>query len=166
MKHKTKPNNWRTACRVLLLVSVLICQIHAMADSQAIQVVLANGTSEFFFLQDEPSAKFDGKMLVLKSQRIEMHVNFDGDDVVKVIYVDAPDGIKEMKEHNQLAYRIDDYGIEAAGLEPGSTIYLYDMKGALVAKTTVSSDGNVRMPISGKGVYIVKTSVSSFKIRK
>lgn len=102
----------------------------------------------------------------MTSQTMEVRVSLDNGATVKVVYVDAPDDIEEVKEELQPTFRIDSYGLEAMGLEPESLVYLYDLKGALITKTVVNKDGSIRMPINGNGIFVVKTSVSSFKIKK
>lgn len=166
MNKKLTSKHRPTAARWLLLAVVLSCQLQAVADSQAIQVTLPNGTSQFFLLAEEPSAKYEGNTLVMASQTMEVRVNLDNGATVKVVYVDVPDDIEEVKEELQPTFQIDSYGLEAIGLEPESLVYLYDLKGTLITKAVVNKDGSVRMPINGNGFFVVKTSVSSFKIKK
>lgn len=166
MKKKQTDKHWPTAVRWMLLAVWLSCQLPAVADSQAIQVTLPDGTSLFFLLEEAPTAKYEGSTLVMTSQTMEVRVNLDNDARVKVVYVDVPDGIEEVPEALQPTFRIDSHGLEAMGLEPDSPVRLYDLQGVLVAKAVVGNDGSVWLPISGKGIFVVKTSVSSFKIKK
>ena len=166
MNPKQTDKHWLTAVQMLLLAVALFCRLPAMADCQAIQLMLSDGTSQFFLLGESPSAKYEGNTLVMTSLTLEVRINLDNEAIAKVIFLDVPDGIEEVKEEVQPTFRIDSYGFEAMGLEPETMVFLYDLKGALIAKAIVSNDGSVRMPINGKGIFVVKTSVSSFKIKK
>lgn len=151
------------------ILSLFFLSVFALAvkadNAPAIKIVLENGTSHIFQLEDNPSAKFQGEVLVITSKKQEVSVDLGNDDVVQVLYVNGDD-IHEMKDGQTSVYRISDYGLDADGLRPNSIVYVYDLKGAVIAKATVGQDGSLKLPLNGKGVFIVKTSFSSIKIMK
>jgi len=154
------------AFRRMLLAAVLSCQLSALADSAAIKLTLFDGTTQYFLLAERPSAKYEGNTLVIASQTQEVRVNLDDGMTVQVVYIDVPDCIEEITEKHQPVFRISSEGLETAGMEPNSVVFVYDLNGILIAKAVVADNGSATLPISGKGIFIVKTSVSSFKIKK
>ena len=153
--------------KILLFFFLFVFALVVKADNaSAIKIVLENGTSHIFQLEDNPSAKFQGEMLVITSKKQKVSVDLGKDAVVQVLYVNENDDIHEMKDGQTSVYRISDYGLDADGLRPNSIVYVYDLKGAVIAKAAVRQDGSVTIPLNGNGVFIVKTSVSSIKIMK
>lgn len=166
MKNEKLIESWFSAIPGMLLAVFLSCHLSAMADSAAIKLTLSNGTTQFFILSEVPSAKFEGKTLVIASQTQEIHVSLEDGMTVQVTYLDVPDRIEEVAEEHQPVFRVSGEGLETMGLEPNTVVFVYDLKGVLVAKSIVADDGSASLPISGKGVFVIKTSVSSFKIKK
>lgn len=161
-----KKRGWAT---VMLVAALLLSSpLHAMTDVTAIEVQLADGTSQFILLNNDPCAKFDGDVLVVTSKTQEIRCNLATGSIVRVKYVavSVPTSIDEMKAEKRPIYRITDEGFEATGLPAKTPVSLYDLRGVLIAKTVTDGNGVVQMPVNGKGVFIVKTNVSSFKIKK
>ena len=152
--------------KLLLFSFLFVFTLAVKADNaSAIKIVLENGTSHIFQLEDNPSAKFQGEMLVITSKTQEVSVDLGNDAVVQVLYVNGDD-IHEIKDGQTSVFRISDYGLDANGLKPNTMVYVYDLKGAVIAKATVGKDGSLKLPLKGEGVFVVKTSVSSIKIKK
>ncbi len=151
------------------LLSLLILFVFAhsvMADvSPAIKLLLEDGTSHIFLLEDNPTASFNGDVLVITSKKQEISVSLDNGTVLQVIYVNY-DGIQEAINGHNSVFRITDYGLDAKGLKPNTIVYVYDLEGKVIAKSIVGQDGSLNIPLNGKGVFIVKTSISSIKIIK
>lgn len=165
---------FRRGASVLTLLTALlfITPLQMKADNEpddvnlpAIKLQMSNGTSQLFLLKDNPVAKFEGNTLIISSNTTDMSVLLDGNTIVEVIYVDGVPTHIEKTEYHQV-FRINDTYLEARGLEPKTTVILYDLKGVLLARAKVNSDGCAKIPINGKGIYVVKTSISSFKIKK
>jgi hypothetical protein len=156
--------------KLLSFFILLVFTLSAKADNEpAIKVLMEDGASHIFLLEDNPSAKFRGEELVITSKKHEVSVELDNDAVVQIlyfIYSDKEDGIQEMKNGQPSVYRISDNGLYANGLTPNSTVCVYDLKGAVIAQAAVRQDGSVTIPLNGNGVFVVKTSASSFKIKK
>ena len=153
--------------KLLSLLILFVFALSAKADNApGIKVLLEDGTSHLFLLEDNPVAKFKGGVLVITSKKQEISVNLDEGALVQVAYVNENDGIREMGDGQQFVYRITDYGMDANGLRPNTMVYVYDLTGAVVAKATVGQDGSMRVPLNGHGVFIVRTSSSSIKIKK
>lgn len=151
--------------RGMLLAAVLSYQLPVLADSAAIKLTLSNGITQYFLLAENPYAKYEGNTLVIASQIQEVRINLDK-ETVQVTYLDVPDKIEEVAKEHQPVFRISSEGLETMGLEPNSVVFVYDLSGVLITKAVVADDGSATLPISGKGVFVVKTSVSSFKIKK
>lgn len=149
--------------------SLLILFVFALSvvaeDAPAIKILLGDGTSHIFLLEDNPTASFNGDVLVITSKKQEISVSLDNGAVLQVIYVNY-DGIQEAMNGHHPVFRITDYGLDAKGLKPNTIVYVYDLKGNVIAKSTVGQDGSLNVPLNGKGVFIVKTSISSIKIKK
>ena len=155
--------------KILSFFIFLVFTLSAKADNEpAIKVLMEDGASHIFLLEDNPSAKFKGEELVITSKKHEVSVELDNDAVVQVMYISYSDndGIQEMKNGQQPVYRISDNGLDAKGLKPNTIVYVYDLKGAVIAQAAVRQDGSVTIPLNGNGVFVVKTSASSIKIKK
>ena len=166
MFQKVRKRGW--AAVMLLMALLFPLSLHAMADKEAIEVLLSDGTSQFILLNSNPCAKFEDDVLVISSKTQEIRYSIANGSIVRVKYVtiSVPTGIDEMKAEKRPIYRITDDGFEATGLPAKSPVSLYDLSGVLIAKTVTDSNGVVQLPVNGKGVFIVKTNVSSFKIKK
>lgn len=149
----------------LLILSVFALSVMA-EKTPSVKILLEDGTSHFFLLEDNPKACFVGDTLVITSKNMEVCINLGNSEVVQVMYVNDYDDIHELKDGFQFVYRFTDYGLEANGLRPNTIVYVYDIKGVLIARTPVRQDGSLRVPLKDKGVFIIKTSVSSIIIKK
>lgn len=152
--------------KLFLLLIVLFTAAMAKADDAAIKCLLPDGTTHYFMMEDDLLVKFVDESLVITSKTQNISVNLTEGGAVQFAYIIGSTGIREMKDSHHPIYRITDDYIEASNLNAGSTVYLYDTRGIALTTAKVNSDGTVRIPISNKGVYIVKTSVSTFKIKK
>ncbi len=153
--------------KILSLLLLLVFAVSGKADNAtAIKLLLEDGSSQVFQLDDNPKAFFQGEALVIASKKQEIRVSLDKGAVAQVMYVSASDGIREMSDGHQSVFRVSDDGLNASGLKPGSMVYVYDISGAVVAKAIAGKDGSLTVPLSGKGVFVVKTAVSSIKIKK
>lgn len=158
--------NHTTMKKLLTFLFLFVFAHSVMADNgTAIKILLDDGTSHIFQLEDNPTASFNGDILVITCKKQEVSVNLDNGAVVQVMYV-INDDINEVKNGHQSIYRITDYGLDANGLKPNTVVYVYDLNGAVIAEANVGQDGSLRIPLRGKGVFIVKTSISSIKIKK
>ena len=152
--------------KLLTLLILFVFAHTVMADNApAIKILLEDGTSHFFLLEDNPTASFNGDVLVINSKKQEVSVSLDNGAFVQVIYVNYDD-IYEINDGQQSVYRITDKGLDAKGLKPNTIVYVYDIKGTVIAKSIVGQDGSLNVPLNGRGVFIVKTSISSIKIKK
>ena len=147
-------------------MTVLIGHLPLMADGVGIKLQLSDGTTQFLLLEDEPSARFKGDTLVVTSKQQEVCVSLADGFIVGVTYVDEVTRIAEAEKKPHSVFRMSESGFEASGLTPKSYVYVYDLRGVVVGKSVVHDDGTISIPLASKGIYVVKTSVSSFKIKK
>lgn len=152
--------------RLFFLFFLSIAMTAKADDINAIKVLMEDGTSQIFMLEDDPYAKFEGDMLVIASKKQELSVSMQTNDFVQVMYINNYDLIRDIGNGLQTFYRITDFGLEATGLKPGTEFYVYDINGTVSVKAVVGQDGTVKVALKGNGVYVVKTSISSLKIKK
>jgi hypothetical protein len=88
-----------------------------------------------------------------------------GDEKVEVRFVDSSTAIKNVEKDNSV-FRIDADGLTAFGLVPGTSVFVYDAKGTILSYSVVSDDGYVSIHIEQSGIYIVKTTSTTLKIKK
>ena len=152
--------------KLFLLLTVLLAATVAKADDAAIKCLLPNGSTHYFMMEDDLLVKFVDESLVITSKTQNISVNLTEGGAVQFAYIIGSTGIREMKDSHHPIYRITDDFLEASYLDACSNVYLYDTKGVAITTAKVSSDGTIKLPIRNMGVYIVKTSVSTFKIKK
>lgn len=145
---------------------VLFAATSVKADDAAIKCVLPDGSMQYFLIGEDVLVKFVDETLVITCNNQDISVDLAEGGSVQFVYINGSTGIREMKESVHPIFRVTDDNFEASHLDAGSVVYLYDTKGVAIATAKVGSDGSVIFPIRNKGIYIVKTSVSTFKIRK
>lgn len=138
----------------------------AWADGNAVKLILADGTAQYFLMDEEPSVRFADNVVIISSKTKEVSVSLENGAIAQIVFADAPTRIEETRATETPVFRLNGDGLEASGLKPGSNLCLYNLQGMLLARTTVGAEGTAHVSVSGKGVFIVKTSVSSFKIKK
>lgn len=150
---------------VFLLLTALVISISVNAEDNVLKILKPDGQQVSIRLDEKPSAKFVGETLVITSMSQELTINLDDGSIVQAKFINGLTGVDKVDTANPVL-NITSYGIEGSGWKPRSTFYLYSLSGELLSTSVVNEDGTVRMPIGKKGIYLVKTSFSSFKIRK
>lgn len=152
--------------KLLFLMIVLFVSIITKADDAVIRCSLPDGTMLYFVMGDKPTVKFEGEALIITSKDQNVSVDLSEGAAVTFSFIDGSTSILDSKRSLQPTFHVTEESIEATNLVPLSPIYIYDVKGNLLLKETVQSNGTIIIPLNGKGIFVVKTSVSSFKIRK
>ena len=152
--------------RLKLLLTLLFVTFVAKANDIGIKVILSDGSSMVFLIDEDPVAKFIDDALVIKSKEKEMTVNLNDGSFVQVLFIGNETAISEVRNGVAPIFHITDEGLEESHLMANSDIYLYDVRGILIAKAVADQEGRVKIPLNDDGVYIVKTSVTTIKIRK
>ncbi len=133
---------------------------------KAIKLFFSDGSDHIFQLDDVPTAKFVGDAVVISGGSEEVRINVKDSPVVRFVYLDDPVTIEDTELKSHPIFHVNASGIEVSGLEPFSSLYLYNPNGTLVERVVADNSGYARIVISNHGIFIVKTSVSSFKIKK
>ncbi len=135
-------------------------------DINAMMLHLASGKQVVYLLDENPIVAFNGDELVLTTHMNE--VSYQSADVLKFtyLYVD-PTGVN-MVNAPQNMFSFSENGLAVTGAEPDTQIALYTVDGALVASAKTSRNGaaTISLPEQSGKVYVVKTSVANFKIKK
>lgn len=162
-------NNCFTNCLRpwLLMLALLFGTAVSKADEPAIQLTLPDGSLQFFVLEELPIARFEDQVLIVSSTSHEVSIDMIEGSVVNVVYINTNDtGLDDPRVEISPIFRVTSTGLEARNLQPGSVLYVYNIGGSMVSQATADRSGFVSVSIADTGVFIVKTSVSSFKIKK
>lgn len=150
---------------VFFLLTALVISISVNAEDNVLNILKPDGQQVSIRLDEKPSAKFVGETLVITSMSQELTINLDDGSIVQAKFINGLTGVDKVDAANPVL-NITSYGIEGSGWKAKSTFYLYSLSGELLSTSVVNEEGTVRMPIGKKGIYLVKTSFSTFKIRK
>ena len=151
--------------RIILLLLFFATLTVVKADDRVLQVWLADGQVVSISLNDEPRTTYqDGNLVITTSKN---SVTYPLEQVKRFTYVSLADGIDAPRAVGA-AFSTDGETLTFTGLQPHTSIYLYNVAGQLL-KTLDSGDRSKavisasRLPI---GVYIVKVNGGTYKIRK
>lgn len=150
---------------VFLLLAALVISIGMNAEDNVLKILRPDGQLVSISLDEKPSAKFVGETLVITSKSQELTFNLDDGSIVQAKFINGGETAIEKVDTAHPVLNITSYGIEGSGWKARSTFYLYSLNGELLSTSVVNEDGTVRMSIGKKGIYLIKTSFSTFKIR-
>lgn len=151
---------------VFLFLTALIVSIRMNAQDNILKILRPDGQQVSIKLDDKPSAKFVGDTLVITTQSQELTFNLDDGSIVQATFINGAETAVEKNDSALPVLNISSYGIEGSGWKARSIFYLYNLSGELLSTSMVNDDGTIKMPISNKGIYLIKTSFSTFKIKK
>lgn len=153
----------------LFLVAALMAALVARASSDevnALRIHCKSGNEVTIALEEKPAVKFAGNEVVIAT-----HLNivsYPAADVVKFTYVAmAPTSISD-KRSAGVVFSFGKDSMTASHLVPLSEVSLFTPDGKLVTVATSDDNGDaiLQLPEMRTAIYIVKTSSTSFKIRK
>lgn len=158
--------------RILLLLLLLasVVSIHAAttADTEnAIVVYQKDGQVAKFAFSEKPVVTYSGNYLVLTTSKTTVQYPIS---MLQKVVVDVTDDIindvEEVKRDAQ--FRFEGGMLVISGGDPGSTVYIYDIKGVKAGQYVLDGEGCASLPIHhlGQQLYIVKTTRFTFKFRK
>lgn len=143
------------SCSVLLACT--ICR----AETDCIQITLANGETETIMLSSRPKLIMDS---------IQISVIYDGktitiplEDGLKVRHTDSSQTEVEKISSQSVYFSISDDGISCHGLSHDESVSLFSGNGALLKTIKSDASGNVSVPLPDSGLYIIRTGEKSFK---
>ena len=73
--------------------------------------------------------------------------------------------VEDVEETNNNVFRMTGSGMEAAGLQKGEMLQVYDTSGRLVQQVRANAQGRVSVTL-GRGTYVIKSNNKTFKITK
>lgn len=150
----------------LLLSFVLTEASAATPESEFVCVTQHDGSQLVFSVDSHPVASPMGEVVCFKTNQQQIEVQFLDIKDVKIT-TSIPSSVNAaiaLEERAQVSHG----DVLISGATAGSTVSVYDAAGVLVAGGKVSEDGSLHLPLSAQksGVYIVKTTGSTYKIRK
>ena len=142
----------------LFLVAALMAALVARASSDevnALRIHCKSGNEVTIALEEKPAVKFAGNEVVIAT-----HLNI-------VSYPAAPTSISD-KRSAGVVFSFGKDSMTASHLVPLSEVSLFTPDGKLVTVATSDDNGDaiLQLPEMRTAIYIVKTSSTSFKIRK
>lgn len=150
---------------ISIIFAACSCWSALAEDFNAVRIWMSSGKQVVLLLEANPLVSFDNNDVVVKTHMDE--VRYASSDVVKFTYatVDAS-SVSHLKTESHFAFCND--GLRAMNLDPHSDISVYTVDGILLSTGKTDSSGNARivLPTQQGAVYIVKTSVATFKITK
>lgn len=153
---------------MLLMFNALGSMFNELRAQNAVAIYQVDGQVATFAFEEKPVVTYSGSELVLTTTATsvqypiyklkKMEFTFDWDD---------PDAIEKVKEADtQFCFRGEQLIID--GGKSGSYVNLYNLKGIKVAQYALDKNGCACIPMHtlSQDVYIVKTTVFTFKFRK
>ena len=147
--------------KLLVFCFVLLACTICRAETDCIQITLANGETETIMLSSKPKLIFD-------SQQIS--VIYDG----KTISIPLEDGLtvshKDSKQTDVeeincqgVYFSISDDGISCYGLSRDESMSLFCGNGTLLKIIEPDASGNASVSLPDSGLYIIRAGEKSFK---
>lgn len=152
----------------LLLFILLSALPHIRVMSQeinALELHLSSGKEVLFSLEERPVVTFEGEEFVFTTQNNE--IRYESSNILKFSYkyVDFSSAVSKTNDaQTSILYKHNTLYI--SGNEPKSKVSVYSLNGTLVSSIMTDANGSatIQLPHKSKNVYVVKTSISNFKI--
>lgn len=141
----------------LVLLACTICR----AETDCIQITLANGETETIMLSSRPKLIFDPVQIsvIYDDQTISIPL----EDGLKVRHMDSSQTAVEEISGQSVYFSISDDGISCHGLSRDESVSLFSGNGTLLQIIESNVSGNVSLSFPESGLYIIKTGEKSFK---
>ena len=125
-----------------------------------------DGTKVEYKFADMPVAMIEGNDLKMQLAGSEESVLYPIADIVNLTFEKKVSGVESVVgEEGRVTFGISHESLEAAGIEPGAEVSVYNAAGMLCIKAQCGADGSVSVNIStlDKGVYVVNAGKNTFK---
>lgn len=144
--------------KTLLLLS-LVLPMSVLAAGTAFVVVLNNGNTASFLLQEDPVMTFEGSKLIITTGTV--HTDFERADIKEFTFTGNSTDVKAVPQKNLVYKQTDAEHLEISGLDAGTTVSIYDMAGQQVGSVSRMGDKAV-VSLSGKqkGIYLIQVGTS------
>ena len=142
----------------------------ATGKSYSFVVHTRSGEKHTYPVGDNPVLTHDGKSVVITSSDLTMEYapgTVDRFEMEATGNSTSSIGIAD-KVQNGAALEQGASTLLVSGARHGDAVYVYSVSGAMVASSKISADGTASLSTEGlaKGVYVVKTGSTNFKIIK
>lgn len=140
---------------------VLLASTICRAETDCIQITLANGETETIMLSSKPKLIFDS---------LRISVIYDGktisiplEDGLKVHHMDSSQTDVEVISSQGIYFSISDDGISCHGLSCDESVNLFSGNGALLQTVKSDAFGNASIILPESGQYIIQAGEKTFK---
>ena len=157
--------------RVLLSLVLLLCSSVGWAASGtyvALKIYCKSGADVIILLDERPKVIFDNNDLVIATQT--RMVNYPAEEVLKFTYLDKDENPVYIDNvtRSGMVFSFDDGKLLVQHLDPNAAVTVCAVDGRILASGQSDAQGRVSLtlPEVPGGVYVVKTSSVTFKVRK
>ena len=155
--------------RLLISMLALLCCCTGAWAQNAVAIHQIDGQVVTFAFTEKPVVTYSGNDLVLTTTKTS--VQYPIYKLRKIdfnVSVDDWTGIEEVKVKADVQFSFAGGILSIRGGEPGSSVYLYNIRGHQMGMYRLDSNGNATIPMQGLGkdFYIVKSKSFTFKFRK
>lgn len=140
---------------------VLLASTICRAETDCIQITLANGETETIMLSSKPKLIFDS---------LRISVIYDGktisiplEDGLKVHHMDSSQTDVEGISSQGIFFSISDDGISCHGLSCDESVNLFSGNGTLLQTVKSDAFGNASINLPESGQYIIQAGEKTFK---
>lgn len=153
----------------LLLLHLFPSEMLAQEDVNYLCIEMTSGEDVYFYLDQYPVVTFDdGDVIFSTRQEVlrfadseisSFRYGFDWDyEDTQIKQVITPKPVIRLMQNNVIA----------KGLEPNSKVQAYSLDGIMLGEVRSDAQGNatLTLPATAQGMYMIKTSVTTFKICK
>ena len=147
------------------------CMVIVPEPQWTFYVVLSDGSVNAYLFSEKPEVQVSAEMLTLTTTR--QTVVYSYPEVKQFMLGDAsiselPLPIESIADESDSRLEYESGNIIMYSLRPFSDIYIYDVSGHCVSQCRADANGNASLPLSNlaRGIYIVKTETTTYKIQK
>ncbi len=156
---------------------LLVCSLHVQAQTlstseiineNAIAIHQVDGSIITYAFEDKPVISYSGEELVISTSSISVQyslaylrkLTLEGD-------WNRVDGIDQATIPGT-EFSFSDDGANVCGEKPGTPFYVFNTRGMKLHQGIIDANGkaDIRMTNLPKGIYVIKTQSTSFKIKK
>lgn len=149
----------------MCVLSFLFCTLSLGIKAQTLVVWQKSGAKVTFQMDSQPKTLFSDNQLVIKTNTTE--VSYPRESIIRYTYENLASGIDDAKQDG-IDYDASQSKLSFAQLKAGEKVEIYSTDGSLMKSVKADKEGKLTVSLSEltKGVYVVKSSSSNFKILK
>lgn len=164
---------------ILCILLIQVCSLHTLAQKISTSEIInenvialhhANGTIITYAFEEKPVISYSGEELVITTNSASVQfplsnlrkLTLEGDwNNVNVTAID--DAVVPDTE-----FSFSEEGTKVSGEKPGTPFYVFDAQGTKCTEGVIDAEGKANIQLSNlpKGIYVVKTQSTSFKVKK